>query len=106
MHLDLDQAIALTRLTAPPLDVERKTPRLISTRLGLRQSRKPIPDRGERARIGRRIRAWRPPNRALVNVDHLIKIFKAFDRLAGRRGFPRAIEPHRRRFVERLDRQR
>src|SRR6202011_2662227 len=74
VHLDLDQAIALAGLAPPALDVEREPPRPIAARLGLRQASEPVPDRGEGAGVGRRVRARRAPDRRLVDVDHLVEL--------------------------------
>src|SRR5207244_7055103 len=63
VHLDLDDAVALTGLAAPALDVEREAARLVAARLGFRQAGEPFADRGERAGIGRRIAARRAPDR-------------------------------------------
>ena len=40
VHLDLDDAIALTGLAAPTLDVETEPPGLIAARLGFGQTRR------------------------------------------------------------------
>src|SRR5690606_7354994 len=88
------------------LDVEREPPRLVAARLRLRQAREPVADRREGAGIGRGVAAWRPPDRALVDVDDLVEMLEAPDRLAGRRPLARAVQAHRGVLVERLDGQR
>src|SRR5690606_22347625 len=57
VHLDLDDAIALTGLAAAALDVEAEAAGTVAARLGLRQARIPVADRTEGAGIGRRVRA-------------------------------------------------
>ncbi|MPL73132.1 hypothetical protein SDC9_18925 [bioreactor metagenome] len=106
VHLDLDDAIALTGLAAPALDVEAEPPRLVAARLRLGQARKPVANGGEGAGIGRRVRARRAPDRALVDVDHLVEMLEALDRLARRRRLARAVQSHRRGLEQGLDRQR
>src|SRR5690606_1593026 len=52
VHLDLDDAIALTCFAATALDVEGKAAGLIAARFGLRQAGKPVTDRSEGTGIG------------------------------------------------------
>ena len=106
VHLDLDDAIALAGLAAPALDVEREAARRIAARLGLRQFRKPVPDRREGTGIGCGIRARRAADRRLVDVDDLVEIFQPVDRSCGAGMFARPIEPPCGRLVERLDDER
>ena len=106
VHLDLDDAIALTGFTTSTLHVEREPPRLISARLCLRQPRKPVANRRKGPGISRRVRTRRPTNRALIDVDHLIQMLKPLDRLARRRRLPCPIQPHGRGFEQGLNRQR
>ncbi len=73
VHLDLDDAVALTGLAASALHIEREAARLITARLGFRQTRKPVADRREGARIGCRVGTRRTTNRRLVDIDHLVE---------------------------------
>ena len=72
MHLDLDDAVALAGLAAPALDVEREAAGQIATRLRLGEPGEPVADRGEAARIGRRVRARGAADRRLVDVNDLV----------------------------------
>ena len=106
MHLDLDDAIALAGLAAAALDVERKASRLIAARFRFRQTREPFADRREGAGIGRRIGARRAPDRRLIDVDDLVEMLQALDRLMRRRMLDRAVELARHGLVKRIDDQR
>ena len=85
MHFDLDDAVALAGFAAPALDVEGEAPRLVAARLGFRQAREPFADRREGAGIGGRIGARRAADRRLVDVDHLVEMFEAFDPIVRQR---------------------
>src|SRR5690606_20802849 len=87
------------------LDVEAEATGLVAARLRLGQAREPVADRIEGPGIGRGVRARGAPDRALVDVDHLVELFEALDRLAGGRGFARAVQPDRGGFVQRFDGQ-
>ena len=105
MHLDLDQPISLTGFAPAALDVKREPPRLISACLRFRQPREPIPDRREGPCICGRVGTRRAPDRTLVNIDHLVEMFEPIDRLTRTRRLPRAIQPHRSGFEQRLNGQ-
>ena len=92
MHLDLDQTIALAGLAAAALDVEAEPTRLISARLCFRQTGEPVTDRGEGPGIGRRVRAGRAADGALINVDDLVQMLEPLDGFAGCGGFARAVQ--------------
>src|SRR5690554_1441974 len=81
MHLDLHDAVAGAGLAAPSFDVEREPPWLEAARAGVREGCEDLPDLIEGFCIGRRVRARRPPNRSLIDRDHLIERLKPFDRL-------------------------
>src|SRR5262249_18700715 len=106
VHLDLDDAVALARLAAPALDVEREAAGLVAARLGLGQAGEPFADRGERARIGGRVGARRAADGRLVDVDDLVDVLQALDRVVRGRRFRRAVQPPRDRAIERVDQQR
>ena len=86
VHLDLDQAVALAGLAAAALDVEAEAAGLVAARLALGQAGEPVADLGEGAGVGRRVGARGAADRRLVDVDDLVEMFEAGDRLAGRRG--------------------
>src|SRR5207253_8814422 len=79
VHLDLDDAVALAGLAAAALDVEAEAARGVAAGLGFRQFGKPVADGGEGAGIGGRVGTRRPPDRALVDVDHLVEEFQPLD---------------------------
>src|SRR6478672_7177976 len=81
MHLDLDDAVALAGLATPALDVEREAAWLVAAHLGLGEFGEPFADWGEGAGIGRWVGARRAPDRRLVNVDDLVEMLQAFDRV-------------------------
>ena len=105
MHLDLDHAVALAGLAAPALHIEAEPPGLVAARLGFRQAGEPVADRAEGAGIGRRVRARRAPDRALVDVDHLVEIFEALKAVIGLRRAGGAVQLAGQRLVQRLDDQ-
>ena len=55
VHLDLDEAVALARLAAPALDVEREAPRAVAALARLLHLREQLADRREQPGVGRRI---------------------------------------------------
>ncbi len=81
LHLDLDVALTLARLAAAALDVEREPPRLIAAQSRLRHRGEELPDRREHAGVGRRVGARRPADGRLVDVDHLVEVLEAGERI-------------------------
>ena len=63
MHLNFDQAVALTSFATPAFDVEGEAARLVAARPGFWQSGEPIADRAEGAGIGCRVGSWSAANR-------------------------------------------
>src|SRR5205814_8641391 len=79
VHLDLDRAVACTRLAAASLDVEREPARLVTTHprfLGLAEQ---LADGVEDARVGGGVGPRRTPDGRLVDVDDLVEELVAFD---------------------------
>ena len=103
MHLDLDDAVALTGFAAPTLDVEAEAAGGIAARLGLWQFGEPVADGGEGAGIGRRVGTRRAPNRALVDIDHLVEIFQPLNPVVRRGMFARLGQLARGRLEQGLD---
>ena len=87
----------------PPLTLKEKRPGLVAARLGLGQLGEPFADGGEGAGIGGGVRARRAADRALVDVDHLVEMLEALDRLVLARDLAAAGELAGDRAVERLD---
>src|ERR1700722_3765219 len=106
MHLNPYDAVALTRLAASTLDVERKTPRSIPTHPRFRQLREQFPDRRKKPCVSRRIGSRCTPDRALVNVNHLIQMLHAFHALVRSRPLAAAVELLRQRAMKRVEHQR
>ncbi len=79
VHLNGFIAIAATRLATPALDVEREAAGLVAANLGFGQVDEQAADVGEDAGIGSRIRAWRPSDGRLVDVDYLVDMFQTLD---------------------------
>ena len=77
VHLDLDLPVAAADLAAPALDVEREAPRLVAARPRLLGLGEQVADDVEEARVGRRVRARRAPDRRLVDLDDLVELRRA-----------------------------
>ena len=84
VHLDLDQAVALTGLAAAALDVEAEAARLVAAGACFLGAGEQLANRREDAGIGRRIGARRPPDGALVDIHHLVEQVQPFDGAVGR----------------------
>ena len=81
LHLNLEDAVASTRLTASPLHIEAEPPRLVAAHARLAHLTEQLADRIEHARVGRGIRARRASDRLLVDVDDLVDVLKPLDLL-------------------------
>jgi hypothetical protein len=80
VHLDLDQPVALARLAAAALHVEREAPRPVAADLGLGHLREQLADGREEPGVRGRVGARRAPDGALVDVDDLVDVLEARDR--------------------------
>src|SRR6476659_4039776 len=103
VHLDLDHAVALASLAAPTLDVEGEAAWLVAAHLGLRQLGEPFADRRKGAGIGRGVRARRAPDRRLVDLDDLVEMLEALDRVMIARMLAGIRELAGHGAIERLD---
>jgi hypothetical protein len=65
-----DSPLAAALLAPAPLHVEAEPPRRVPPRLRLLGVGEQLPDVVVEADVGRRVRARRPPDRRLVDVDH------------------------------------
>ena len=72
VHCNFNHTIALTGLAASTFDVKGEASCCITTCFGFRGLRKQLTNWSEQTCIGRWVRAWRSPNRALVNIHHFI----------------------------------
>ena len=84
VHLDLDQAVALTGLAAPAADIEGKTSGFVAACARFRHAGKQFADRCEHAGVGRGVGARRAPDRGLIDVDHLVEAVQPLDVVMGR----------------------
>src|SRR5579884_2645278 len=79
VHLDLDDAVALARLAASALHVEREASGRVAAHLRLGRQRVQLADQVERAGVRRGVRARRAPDRRLIDHDHLVERLGALD---------------------------
>ena len=100
VHLDRDHAVALARLAAPALHVEREAARLEAARLRLGHHREQIADEREQPGVGGRIRSRRAPDRRLIDLDHLVDELDALDAVVRAGLVAGPVERARERLVE------
>src|SRR5262245_29013412 len=103
VHLDLDHAVALAGLAAAALDVEGEAAWLVAAHLGFGELGEPFADRREGAGIGGGVGARRAADRRLVDVDDLVEMLQALDRVMLAGMLARIGELARHGAVERLD---
>ena len=102
MHLHLDDAIALTSLTATTLYVEREATGLVAASACLGDAGEQVANGREQAGIGGRVGARCAADGALVDVDDLVEVLHAVNG-PGRRGMQmRAVELASSVLVERF----
>ena len=106
VHLDLHEAVALTRLAAAALHVEREASRPIAANLRLGQLGEELANRREESGVRRRIRARRATDRTLVDVDDLVDVLEARDARVRAGNHARAIEMPRQRAMQNVFDQR
>src|SRR3989475_12907575 len=106
IHLDLLEAVALTRLAPAALDVERKRPRVEAERLGPRERGEELADLVERLHVGDRVRAGRAADRLLVDEAHALEVLDADQRVVGARRREVGLEGARDGSIERVVPQR
>src|SRR4051812_2161728 len=92
VHLDLDLPVAAADLAAPTLDVEREAPGLVAARPRLLGLGEQVADDVEQARVGRRVRARRAPDRRLVDLDDLVEGVEPQHRRVRARPLARAVQ--------------
>src|SRR5205807_5084069 len=95
VHLDRNHAVALARLAAAALHVEREAPRLVAARLRLGHHREELTDEREHARVGRGIASRRTTDWRLVDLDHLVDQLDAVDAIVRPMLAPRLLECRR-----------
>src|SRR5690606_39857208 len=79
VHLDLHDAVPLTRLAAAALHVEGEAAGRVAADLRLGQFGEERADRREDAGVGGRVRAWCAADGRLVDVDDLVEVLEAVD---------------------------
>ena len=92
LHLDLEDAVALAVLAAAALDVEAEAARLVAADARLRDAGEQLADRREQADVGGRVGARRPPDRALVDLDDLVDVLGALERVVRADRFARPVQ--------------
>ena len=90
----------------PPGDVEGEAPRAVAAQAGLGDGGEEVADRREDPGVGRRVRARRAADRALVDVDHLVDVLQPHQLRERRRALLGAVQRVGERLEERLDDQR
>ena len=90
----------------PPLTLNEKRPGRKPRARDFGQHREQLADEREQAGVGRRVRARRPADGRLVDLDHLVDQVDAFDRRVRARLVGRAIQRPRERPVEDLVHER
>ena len=106
MHFHLEHAVALAGFAAPAFDIERKASRAIAAFARRRHAGEQVADRGEEPGVGRRIGARRAPDRALIDVHHLVEKLQPVDRFVRRRFGRAAVQMLRGGVVQRVVDQR
>ena len=104
VHLDGDHAVALTRLAAAALHVERKPAGPEAASLGIGHHREEIPDEGEQPGVRRRIAARRAPDWRLIDLNHFVDEVDTLDPIYGwfTEGFDTADLKQARALLEQL----
>ena len=97
VHLDLHEPVALARLAAPALHVEREAARPVAADLRLGQLGEELADRREQPGVRRRVGARRAADRALVDVDDLVDVLEPRDARVRAGDDPGAVEVPRER---------
>src|SRR5579883_1812018 len=106
VHLDFDDAFALTGFAAPALDIERETARQVAAYARLRHLGEEFANAREGIRIGSRIRARRAPDWRLVDINHLVQMLHALDAVMQARLLVSAGESVRQLAIENIRDQR
>ena len=102
MHLDLDQAVARAGLAPAAFDIEAEPARPVAARLGVRSLGKQVADVVKYAGISRRVGARRAPDGRLVDVDDLVQIGQAGDRIVRARTRLGAVQLGRKALIQDL----
>ncbi len=105
MHLDLDDAVTLTRFASSAFDVEAEASGVVATRARLGNGGKQLAQGREQTRVRGRIGARRPSDRTLVDIDDPVDLLESVNSLARRCIYDGAVESGRRVTEQRIDGQ-
>src|SRR5690349_1198596 len=103
MHFNLQHTVALARFAATAFYVEAEAAGLVATCARLWQLGEPVADRRKQISVRRWVRARRPADRRLVDIDDLVELFQALNPVVRRRDLGRTHKPSRCCLVERID---
>ena len=92
VHLDLDGSLALARLAASALDVEREPSWLVAAHLRFGRRCEQRADLVEDTRVGRRIRARCPTDRRLIDLHELVEVAETVHTGVPARNLTRTVE--------------
>ena len=92
LHLDLQDPVALAVLAATALDVEAEAAGLVAADARLGDAGEELADRAEQAGVRRRVRARRPADRALVDLDDLVDVLDAGEAVVRPDRLARAVQ--------------
>ena len=95
MHLDLDDAVALTRLAPPAFHVEAEAAGLITARARLRHRGEDFADGREQPGVSGGIGARRAADRTLIDLDHPIDMVESLEAVEMRIAGGRVVELRR-----------
>ena len=92
MHFYLDDTVTAAGFAPAALYIEAETALFVAFGSGILGSRIQVPDLVEYAGIGGRIRAGCPANGRLVDIDHLVQMFHAFNTFVPARNGSGAVQ--------------
>ena len=92
VHLNLDGAVALTRLTAAALDVEAESTGLIATNLGLLRLGEEVADLVEHTGVRRWVGTRGATNRRLINLHQLVQLIQPLHAAVSTRHLTSTVE--------------
>src|ERR1051326_3340447 len=80
VHFNFEHSVALALFAPPALDIETESARIVTAHAGGWQTRKKVPDMVEHAGVSSRVTARSAANGRLIDHDHLVQRFFAFNR--------------------------
>ena len=102
MHLDLLEALALTGLASPALDIEAEPARLVAADLRFPRLGEQLTDEVKHACVGGRVAARSSSDRRLVDLDDLVDLADSQHLAELARPVARRVEPAAQRPQQRL----